>query len=41
MLPDGDPVQLTRDDLLKMSPVFSPDGSHIAYTVMQAGWQTW
>src|SRR5262249_2526596 len=27
ILPDGEPVQLTRDDLFKMSPVFSPDGS--------------
>jgi len=46
MLPSGDPVQLTRDDTLKMSPVFSPDGSRIAYTTFQAGqggalWDTW
>ncbi len=33
MLPDGEPVQLTRDDQPKMGPVFSPDGSRIAYTV--------
>ena len=33
MLPDGEPVQLTHDNLDKMSPVFSPDGSRIAYTV--------
>ncbi len=33
MLPDGEPVQLTHDNLEKMSPVFSPDGSRIAYTV--------
>ena len=38
-LPDGDPVQLTHDDLPKMSPAFSPDGSRIAYTV--GGWHTW
>ncbi|MGH9862910.1 MAG: protein kinase domain-containing protein, partial [Candidatus Acidiferrales bacterium] len=38
LLPDGEPVQLTRDDRLKMSPVFSPDGSRIAYTVP---WDTW
>ncbi len=40
LLPDGDPVQLTHDGLVKMGPVsFSPDGSRIAYT---AGiWETW
>jgi eukaryotic-like serine/threonine-protein kinase len=42
LLPDGEPVQLTRDNLSKMSPVFSPDGSRIAYTVNQAlQWGTW
>jgi Tol biopolymer transport system component/tRNA A-37 threonylcarbamoyl transferase component Bud32 len=42
LLPDGEPVQLTRDNLSKMSPVFSPDGSRIAYTVNQAlKWDTW
>jgi Tol biopolymer transport system component len=42
MLPSGEPVQLTHDSLLKMSPAFSPDGSRIAYTVI-AGliWDTW
>ncbi len=30
-LPDGQPVQLTHDSLWKLSPVFSPDGSRIAY----------
>ncbi len=39
LLPDGEPVQLTRDNLDKMSPVFSPDGSRIAYTA--GGWNTW
>jgi serine/threonine protein kinase len=38
MLPDGQPVRLTNDNLPKMSPVFSPDGSRIAYTVP---WDTW
>ena len=33
MLPSGEPVQLTRDNRTKMSPVFSPDGSRIAYSV--------
>jgi serine/threonine protein kinase/Tol biopolymer transport system component len=34
MLPDGEPVELTRDSSLKMSPAFSPDGSRIAYTTV-------
>ena len=37
-LPDGDPVQLTNDDLFKMSPAFSPDGARIAYTTVDPGW---
>jgi Tol biopolymer transport system component len=42
LLPDGEPVALTSDDLLKMSPVFSPDGSRIAYTVNDgSAWDTW
>jgi len=43
MLPDGEPVQVTRDELSKMSPVFSPDGSRIAYTVLatSSNWDTW
>jgi serine/threonine protein kinase len=43
MLPSGEAVQLTRDNALKMSPVFSPDGSQIAYTVVSRGnkWDTW
>ena len=32
LLPDGEPVQLTRDNFTKMSPKFSPDGTRIAYT---------
>ena len=40
MLPSGEPVQLTHDDRPKMSPVFSPDGSRIAYTV-PLRWDTW
>jgi Tol biopolymer transport system component len=43
MLPDGEPVQLTRDGQRKMSPVFSPDGSRIAYSVVtnEFAWDTW
>ena len=32
LLPDGEPVQLTHDETkIKLAPVFSPDGSRIAY----------
>jgi len=42
-LPDGEPVQLTNDTLDKMSPVFSPDGSRVAYTTVNSEfqWDTW
>jgi Tol biopolymer transport system component len=40
ILPDGDPAQLTHDDLLKLAPVFSPDGSRIAYGSAEV-WDTW
>ena len=42
LLPDGDPVQLTHDDLPKMAPRFSPDGSRIAYSTLGlSGWDVW
>jgi Tol biopolymer transport system component len=43
LLPDGEPKQLTNDRMTKMSPVFSPDGSRIAYTTTTAQneWDTW
>lgn len=42
LLPDGEPVPVTDDNHPKMAPVFSPDGSRIAYTVLTNGqWQTW
>jgi len=41
MLPSGEPVQLTRDNRTKMSPVFSPDGSRIAYSVEGVPWDMW
>jgi eukaryotic-like serine/threonine-protein kinase len=40
LLPDGEPVQLTHDNQVKLSPEFSPDGSRIAYTV-GIPWTTW
>jgi serine/threonine protein kinase len=42
-LPGGDPAQLTFDPSDKMDPVFSPDGSRIAYTSVSNGfaWDTW
>jgi serine/threonine protein kinase len=42
-LPDGEPVRLTNDPFEKMNPVFSPDGSMIAYTTADppAKWDTW
>ncbi len=43
LLPNGDPAELTHDGLSKMSPVFSPDGSRIAYTGIASvwAWDTW
>jgi DNA-binding winged helix-turn-helix (wHTH) protein len=46
MLPDGEPVQVTHDPRLKYNLAFSPDGSRIAYTVVenpvsQNGWDTY
>jgi len=41
-LPDGEPVQLTHDNSMKMSPVFTPEGSRAAYTVIDGfNWQTY
>jgi eukaryotic-like serine/threonine-protein kinase len=42
LLPYGDPVQVTHDEAPnKMAPVFSPDGSRIAYGTSGNNWQTW
>jgi DNA-binding winged helix-turn-helix (wHTH) protein/Tol biopolymer transport system component len=43
MLPNGEPFQLTHDNLPKMAPAFSPDGIRLAYTTTDAhlGWHTW
>ena len=40
LLPDGDPAQLTHDDLLKLGLTFSPDSSRIAYGTAEV-WDTW
>ncbi len=42
MLPDGEPKRLTDDPRLKYNPVFSSDGSRIAFTVLQPpDWATY
>jgi Tol biopolymer transport system component len=41
LLPDGEPIQITHDPRQKYGLAFSPDGSRIAYTTVQAGvWRT-
>jgi eukaryotic-like serine/threonine-protein kinase len=40
MLPSGEPVQLTHDKLVKLSPTFSPDGTRIVYGTADP-WDTW
>jgi Tol biopolymer transport system component/predicted Ser/Thr protein kinase len=40
LLPSGEPIQLTRDTRLKMSPTFSLDGTRIAYGAVDP-WDTW
>ncbi len=40
LMPSGEPVQLTHDGTVKLSPVFSPDDSFIAYGGF-APWNTW
>jgi eukaryotic-like serine/threonine-protein kinase len=42
LLPDGQSTQLTNDPQPKYNPVFTPDGSHVAYTArMKEEWSTW
>lgn len=44
LLPSGEARQLTNDDRPKSWPVFSPDGSHIAYSTLvgqRSVWDTW
>ena len=42
-LPAGDAKQLTDQPDLKYGPVFTPDGSRVAYTLLTPGgsWETW
>jgi dipeptidyl aminopeptidase/acylaminoacyl peptidase len=46
-IPNGEPVRLTNDAGRKYGPVFSPDGSRIAYTNVTSAsatsyaWETW
>src|SRR5207249_4984709 len=43
LLPNGESVRLTSGSEIKYGPVFTPDGSRIAYTQLDAGnsWDTW
>jgi serine/threonine protein kinase/Tol biopolymer transport system component len=42
LLPDGESVQLTTSAGRKYGPVFTPDGSRVAYTEVTSGsWDTW
>ncbi len=44
LLPTGEPVPLTHDPKLKLSPAFSSDGMHIAYTAIdtsRTAFDTW
>ena len=40
LLPSGQPVQMTHDASFKLRPVFSPDGSRIAYGTIDP-WEIW
>jgi eukaryotic-like serine/threonine-protein kinase len=40
LLPSGEPVELTHDSRVKLSPIFSPDGSRLAYGTANP-WDTW
>jgi eukaryotic-like serine/threonine-protein kinase len=40
LLPTGDPVQLTNDQRVKLSPTFSPDGTRVAYSAADP-WEVW
>lgn len=40
-LPEGEPVQLTNDSRRKFALAFSPDGSRLAYSVVEPSRTTW
>jgi serine/threonine protein kinase len=39
-LPDGQPVQLTHDTSIKLSPTFAPDNSRMTYSTVEP-WNVW
>lgn len=43
LLPNGEPVQLTKDSMMKHTPAFSADGSRIIYTAIDRSfvWDSW
>jgi len=46
LLPNGDSVRLTNEPRPKYAPVFTPDGSRVAYTLVEqsgtsTSWDTW
>jgi len=42
LLPDGQSTQITNDPNPKYNPIFTPDGSRVAYTAIADGsWDTW
>jgi serine/threonine protein kinase len=42
LLPDGQSTQITNDPNPKYNPIFTPDGSRVAYTAITDGsWNTW
>jgi serine/threonine protein kinase/Tol biopolymer transport system component len=41
LLPNGEAVRLTNSPGRKYGPVFTPDGSRVAYTVRGTTWDTW
>lgn len=41
LLPRGEPIQVTHDPRPKYNVSFSPDGSRIAYTVLESGATAW
>jgi serine/threonine protein kinase len=42
LLPDGQSTEITNDPSPKYNPIFTPDGSRVAYTAIADGsWDTW